>query len=1173
LLVHGPRSSGVLCPIFALPQGEGIGDLGPTAFRFIDRLHEAGFRTWALLPYSPIDHPYCPYSSISSFGIEPLFISLELLVKADLLTFNQDHIHNGKTVVYDEVVAFKKPLLTEAAFRFLAQANHPWRHDYQQFITRHSWVADLALFVTLKNHFNGLPFWEWPQPYRDRTPETLQQFELQHQAAIAQQQVLQYFAHRQWRDVHRYAQSKGIATFGDLPLYVAADSLDVWCHANDFQLDANKRVIDVAGVPPDAFSDTGQKWGNPLYDWEAMQKNGFSFWKKRLAYQHEQFDLLRIDHFLGLHRYWAIPAGNETATEGAYRPGPGMAFFESMQNHFGTLPWVLEDLGAVTPESESLKAMIGLPGMSVLQFGWDNPDTNPHHPNNHLKNGVCYLGTHDNETWNQWWAQQSSDVHAQVRDHLDPTTNHLREIGLHLGLSSSCQLSIIPLADLCGLGEAGRINVPGVAEGNWKWRCTAAALDQLDASHLAQLNLFYQRTPPKTTRSIMNLGFPVAPPLSNVSRTEWVQANELAHNYAWTWDKSTEALFEKMSPEHWRRERNPIKMLKERQPEQIAAFRSQISHCHEKLQATLNGVHFNVIQKDSVAYFCAEFGLVESFPIYSGGLGILAGDTLKEASDQNHNTVGIGLLYQRGYFRQQLLLDGTQIALSDQERPTDVGLQNFIDPKTKKSLRLSIPYADSHIHFTAWLAMVGRTPLFLLDSNVPENPPHLRAITDHLYVPDREVRLAQEILLGIGGVMLLTHLQINVSTYHLNEGHSAFLILERLQKALAQGMNMAEARAHITKNTVFTIHTPVPAGNEKFHAPQMHHALSSYFQQCALPEEEILKLGIGVEGNPELFDLTAFAIRHSAAVNGVSLLHGKTATETWQEVYGQEIPGITNGVHEGTWTGSAFMNLLEQKGPISPQTLWQAHQEQKAETLQEIEARLYEHYCRERAPMERLTTVRKAHLQDALVIGFARRFATYKRATLIFKDLQRLEKLLKNPDRPVALVFAGKAHPADIPGQELIRTISSLAHDPHWNDHILFIEDYNVRLGQRLVQGVDLWLNTPQRPLEASGTSGMKAAINGIPNCSILDGWWDEGFNDENGWAIKHATPHNDDHDHEDLLSQLENDIVPTFFDRNAEGLPLAYLKKMNHAFESGRAHFLSSRMHQEYQALYRAHR
>ena len=671
----------------------------------------------------------------------------------------------------------------------------------------------------------------------------------------------------------------------------------------------------------------------------------------------------------------------------------------------------------------------------------------------------------------------------------------------------------------------------------------------------------------------MNLGFPTAVSKTPAQNEVTTQLHELAQNYAWTWNKASEALFETLSPQHWRTERNPIKMIRELSQEHITAHRDTIATCHAKLRETLHGVHFENIQKESVAYFCAEFGLVESLPIYSGGLGILAGDTLKEASDQKHNTLGVGLFYKRGYFRQQLLLDGTQIALSDQERPEDLGLQNLMDPKTHKPLRLSIAYGDSRLHFTAWLVMVGRIPLFLLDTNLSENPPHLRAVTDHLYVPDREVRLAQEILLGIGGVMLLQHLKIHIATYHLTEGHSAFLLFERLQKAMSEGLALDDARQRITANTVFTIHTPVPAGNEKFAVSQVQQALSTYLQETALPAAQMMALGVGVEEDTNTFDLTAFAIRHSAAVNGVSLLHGQTATQTWQDIYGKDIPGLTNGVHDGTWTGTALSNLLQNKETNSAKALWEAHQEQKAETIQEIEYRLYEHYCRERAPIDPFARVNKPHLQNAMIIGFARRFATYKRATLIFKDLERLEKLLKSPTRPVVLMFAGKAHPADIPGQELIRTISTLANDPHWHDHILFIEDYNVRLGQRLVQGVDLWLNTPQRPLEASGTSGMKAAINGIPNCSVLDGWWDEGFNEENGWAIKHATPHNDEHDHEDLLSQLENDIVPAFYDRDTEGLPVAYLQKMMNALKSGRAHFLSSRMHLEYQTLYQKHR
>ena len=492
------RSSGVLCPLFSLPMGDGMGDLGSAAFHFIDRLHEAGFLYWALLPFSPLAHPYCPYSAISSMGIEPLYISIEQLRMAKLLTTKGGFTGPHHEIDYDQVVAFKKPLLHQAVSNFLNDAHHDWRDDYAHFIQSEPWVTDFALFVALKNHFAGLPFWQWPQPYRDRATDTLHGFAQEHQQMLEEQKVLQYFAHRQWREVKAYAYSKGISTFGDLPLYVAADSLDVWRYPEDFQLNADKTVSHVAGVPPDAFSDTGQKWGNPLYDWPRIQQANFSFWKKRLAYQHQQFDLLRIDHFLGLHRYWSIPADNDTATHGTYKPGPGQAFFNEMKNHFGPLSWVLEDLGAVTPGSAALQKATELPGMAVLQFGWNNPHQNPHHPTHHHVHSVCYLGTHDNETWQQWWDGQSDDIQNQVTQYVGNASIDVREKGLYLSLGSPSKLSIIPLPDLLRCDATGRINVPGVIEGNWKWRCTQEQLDQLDVVHLASLNQLFNRMPPQT---------------------------------------------------------------------------------------------------------------------------------------------------------------------------------------------------------------------------------------------------------------------------------------------------------------------------------------------------------------------------------------------------------------------------------------------------------------------------------------------------------------------------------------------------------------------------------------------------------------------------------------------------------------------------------------------------
>jgi starch phosphorylase len=590
-----------------------------------------------------------------------------------------------------------------------------------------------------------------------------------------------------------------------------------------------------------------------------------------------------------------------------------------------------------------------------------------------------------------------------------------------------------------------------------------------------------------------------------------------------------------------------------------------------------------------VAYFCAEYGLQESLPIYSGGLGVLAGDHCKAASDMALPFVAVGLFYRRGYFRQSIDADGHQEHGYFNLDPARLPLLRAVDP-LGEPLTVGVELPGRTVHAAVWLVQVGRVPLLLLDTDVPENTESDRPISHILYVRGREMRLHQELILGVGGVRALRKLGVAPATWHLNEGHSAFMLVEQARELVAKGATLEAALAQVREKAVFTIHTPVPAGNERFSAELVRELTAPEAKASGIDIEQILEMGLGVDGDRSHFDMTAFALRNTIRANGVSQLHGRVADETWSPILDHPIIGITNGVHAPTWVGRPMRSVLRELGGdldhqenereddrfwermnlVRDQALWKAHLQQKQALQEYARIRLRRQFARHGESPEALAELGDILDPQTLTIGFARRMATYKRAALMFTDIERITRLITDVDRPVQFIFAGKAHPADRPGQGVIQTIFEHSRSEALRGRIFILEDYDMRVGRHLVQGVDVWLNNPRRPLEASGTSGQKAAMNGVINVSILDGWWDEGFKGDNGWAIGGRDPNPDEGaqdwaDAQDLYRLLEEEIVPLWYDRDAEGMPQGWLDRMRRAQGTSLWDFSTTRMLAEY--------
>jgi starch phosphorylase len=641
----------------------------------------------------------------------------------------------------------------------------------------------------------------------------------------------------------------------------------------------------------------------------------------------------------------------------------------------------------------------------------------------------------------------------------------------------------------------------------------------------------------------------------------------LARNLAYSWQPRIRALFRELDPVDWHEsDHNPLVLLLgtsdahlERAAED-AEYVARVEAAQAMLVDELERAAWWDEQSDApedfqVAYFSTEFALDESVPVYSGGLGVLAGDHLKSASELNVPLVGIGLFYDRGYFRQWLDDTGWQRERYPLNDPTRLPLT--LERRADGSpILVQLELAGEPVAARIWRADAGRTRLYLLDTNVADNSPAARAVTDRLYGGDREHRIRQEILLGIGGVRALRKLDLAPTVFHMNEGHSAFLVLERLRELIAEGHELDDALEHVRASTVFTTHTPVPAGNEVFDPALVKRYLAGHVAAIGLEWDDFLALG-RADAKEKQFGLTPFALRTSARANGVSALHGEVAREMWQAVWPDcdsvdDVPigHVTNGVHARTWVGSTLAECLDGDWAavrsLSDEQLWDIHGAQKEQLLRRVRR-----------------AVEMPGDADVLTIGFARRFATYKRAGLLFSDPDRLAKLVTSADRPLRIVLAGKAHPADEGGKELIRQIWELSRDSRFQGRVVFLEDYQMTLARRLVHGVDVWLNTPLRPQEASGTSGMKAAMNGALNLSILDGWWDEGFDAGTGFAIPGGD--DDEADAQALYEVLETDVVPAYYERDERGLPPRWLALMRASIERLGEQFNTNRMVREY--------
>jgi starch phosphorylase len=681
----------------------------------------------------------------------------------------------------------------------------------------------------------------------------------------------------------------------------------------------------------------------------------------------------------------------------------------------------------------------------------------------------------------------------------------------------------------------------------------------------------------------------------------------LARNLWWTWHPEVAALFRELDPVRWRHlGHNPVALLAEFTPERLEqrvnemALRSHINYAYRRLQEylqaedTWGATQAGVLRARPVAYFSAEFGLHESLPIYSGGLGVLSGDHLKSASDLGVPLVGVGLFYSQGYFRQRLDREGWQREESLAVDVRQLPLEPAMGPGGPAMVRIAT--RGGNLAARVWRLQVGRVLLLLLDSDVEGNQPEDRELTAHLYGGDLRTRIRQELLLGVGGVRALRALGIDQGVIHLNEGHNAFAALEVVRERMAaEGLGFKEALEQVATHIVFTTHTPVPAGHDRFPANLVEEHLGPLRDELRLSHDALLDLGRVQRGNDaETFCMTVLALKTCRHANAVSALHGQVSRAMWVGLWPgrpkEEVPigHITNGVHAPSWLAPGMQDLYDRHlGPgwskrsgepevwagitgVNDGELWETHQVLKARLLEFVRRRLAEQCQRRGESPAAVEEARQVLSPEALTIGFGRRFATYKRATLLLRMLGRLASLVNNPLMPVQILFAGKAHPRDESGKLLLREIAALNGDPSFAGRALFIEDYDIDVARHLVQGVDVWLNTPRRPLEASGTSGQKVVLNGGLNLSVLDGWWAEAYDGTNGFAIGRGEAHvsaevQDERDAEALFRVLEQEVIPLYYNRDFDGLPRAWIARMKWAIRTLGWRFNSDRMVMDY--------
>jgi len=687
------------------------------------------------------------------------------------------------------------------------------------------------------------------------------------------------------------------------------------------------------------------------------------------------------------------------------------------------------------------------------------------------------------------------------------------------------------------------------------------------------------------------------------------KCQSLARNLWWSWHPEVVNLFRDLDPVRWRQlDHNPVALLAEMTPAQLTeraaemVLFTRINQAYRRLKDYLGNTHSTwgarqagVLGSKPVAYFSAEFGIHESVPIYSGGLGVLSGDHIKSASGLGIPLVAVGLYYDQGYFKQHLDSEGWQQEEYIDTKVEDLAMEPARDPEGK-AITISIDTLDGQLQARVWLLRVGRIPLYLLDCDVEGNRPEDRELTSRLYGGDVRTRIRQELVLGVGGVKALRALGITPGVYHLNEGHSGFAPLEVIRERMTdEGMTFDESLREVAQQTVFTTHTPVPAGHDRFEGNLVEEHLGPLRNQLGISYEQLMGLGrVEPQNESESFCMTVIGLKLSRRANAVSSLHGHVSRRMWAHLWPwrveEEIPigHITNGVHIPSWLAYP-MQLLYDKylgadwqhtmgSPevwqniynVDPGELWETHNTLKSRLLEFVRRRL-SRQCRRRNEDEAsIENARNMLDPSALTIGFARRFATYKRADLFLKNLDEFAAIMSDSNRPVQFIFAGKAHPADEPGKKLIQKIANLRLDPQFSGRIVFLEDYDINVGRHLVQGVDVWLNNPRRPLEASGTSGQKVVLNGGLNCSVLDGWWAEAFNGRNGFGIGHGTQHadpdiGDEHDADRLMHVLRDEVIPLFYDRDADGLPQEWIGRMTDSIATMAARFSAHRMVMDY--------
>lgn len=684
---------------------------------------------------------------------------------------------------------------------------------------------------------------------------------------------------------------------------------------------------------------------------------------------------------------------------------------------------------------------------------------------------------------------------------------------------------------------------------------------------------------------------------------------EITKNFWWCWNQKAVNLLRTIDIDNYdEKDHNPIRILGESSQECFYnmlhddAAMMNLAEVYDEFKTYMNQETWYASLDDSqktenekIAYFSFEYGLHESLPNYSGGLGILSGDHLKSASDLGLPFIAVGLLYRKGYFRQYLNADGWQQEYDIENDFFNLALEKVLD-SNGETMKVDVNLPGRKVYAQIWKANVGRIQLYYLDANIEENSVEDRDITAQLYGGNLETRIQQEILLGIGGIKALKKLGIKPTIYHMNEGHSAFLSLERIRQLMIDDkLDRKTAREVVFSSNVFTTHTPVPAGNDVFPIEMMQKYFVDYIKQIDMSMEEFLKLGkIDPNNQKEDFCMTVLALNLSAENNGVSELHGHVSREMWKDIWkgvpAKELPidSITNGIHTLSWISFDMQNLLDRYlGPrwrtkpleygiwervqkIPDAELWRTHERRKERLIDFCRERLKAQIINRGFTKNEINHAEQILTPEALTIGFARRFATYKRGTLLFRDIERLKKIISNPHRPVQIIFAGKAHPHDNGGKELIKNIAEICRREEFRDHIVFLEDYDINVARYMVQGVDVWLNNPRRPLEASGTSGMKVPPNGGLNFSILDGWWDEAYDGQNGWAIGNREEYTDleyqdEVESNALYNVLENEIIPLYYERGRDDIPRQWVTAMKWSMQTVCPQFSTNRMVADY--------